>query len=271
MTVLRLITLTGVPDFLASVSVPSLLLYLVDPWSTILLVTLSWGMVRGLQRWRADGGWLLGLAAVAVTGLGGLFLAWIMTLDPVVQPVIMGVGAIAVGGLAGFVVGQAWRTDARAFHDRWWAGSAVVAHGILIAGFGFLAVQSFQDPFATVPGSLLLLIPAALLMWALRRWFRGRRAWLALFDLLILAIGTLGLWFWFSPSGYFGTGGPGFQIDDLAVLIAVAAAAVAAVTAFHTMTPGLSSEAPPSRPASPDPTQRPGPPVLTDAERATMW
>ena len=55
---------------------PLNLLFLVDPWSTILLGTLAWGVWRGRGRWSTDGGWLLGLATVALVGLGGLWLAW---------------------------------------------------------------------------------------------------------------------------------------------------------------------------------------------------
>ena len=41
------------------------LFYALEPWSLALLGTLTWGVVRGIRRWDADGGWALGLGAVA--------------------------------------------------------------------------------------------------------------------------------------------------------------------------------------------------------------
>jgi hypothetical protein len=214
---------------------PLSLLFLVDPWSTILLATLAWGVWRGRERWPSDGGWLLGLAAVAMVGLGGLWLAWRLTLDAFVQPVLLA-GVFAVfGGLGGVVIGQAWRTDPRADHDRWWAALVVLSNGILIAGFGFLAQQSFFDPFSSSPTSVLALIPGALLVIALRRWLRGRPFWLALFDILVAGTGLLGLYLWSTSFAGFTTVPSRLEIDDVAVGVAVAAALIAAATAFHSM------------------------------------
>jgi hypothetical protein len=216
---------------------PLLLLVVADPWSVILLGTLGWGVWRGLQRWPTDGGWLLGLSAVAMVGLGGLWLAWRSTMDAVVQPVLVAALFAMLGGVGGIVIGQAWRTDARADHDRWWAALAVLSHGILIAGFGFLAEQSLYDPFAwpSSPMSFLALIPAALVALAFRRWLRGRQRWLILFDLIIAGIGLFGLYL--SSSSFIGviTTPARLEIDDVAVYLAVAAALVAAVTSFHPM------------------------------------
>lgn len=214
---------------------PIQLLTLADPWSLALLGTLSWGVWRGLRRWPADGGWVLGLAAVAMVALAGLWLAFVLTLDAVVQPVVIALPFVLLGALGGIVIGQAWRTDDRAKHDRWWAALAVVGNGIIVAGFVFLAEQSLFDPFATSPLSLLALIPAALVVLAFRRWLRGRPFWLALFDFMIAATGLLGLWLWSSSFVGFSTAPSRLETDDVGVFIAVAASLVALVTSFHTM------------------------------------
>jgi hypothetical protein len=214
---------------------PLALFLVADPWSVILLGTLAWGLWRGLRRWPADGGWLLGLSAVAMVGLGGLWLAWRLTSEAVLQPFLVAALFVLLGGVGGIVIGQAWRTNRRADHDRWWAALAVLSHGVIIAGFGFLAEQSFFDPFASSPMSLLALIPAALVTVAFRRWLRGRPFWLALFDLLIAGTGLLGLWLWSTSFIGFTTVPARLEIDDVAVYLAVAAALVATVTAFHSM------------------------------------
>ena len=232
---------------------PLALFLVADPWSMVLLGTLAWGVWRGLQRWSADGGWLLGLSAVAAAGLGGLWLAWRLTSEAVLQPVLVSLPFMLLGGLGGIVIGQAWRTDKRADHDRWWAGLAVLSHGILIAGFGFLAEQSFFDPFSRSPMSLLALIPAALMILAFRRWLSGRQFWLALFDLIIAGTGVLGLWLWSTNFVGFTTVPTRLEIDDVAVFLAVIAALVGTLTAFHSMpragpavTPRAAVAAPPT-------------------------
>jgi len=212
---------------------PLLVLVVADPWSVILLGTLAWGVWSGLGRWPADGGWLLGLSTVAVAGLGGLWLAWRLTSEAVLQPFLVAALFVLLGGVGGIVTGQAWRTDPRANHDRWWAALAVLSHGVIIAGFGFLAEQSFFDPFANSPTSLLALIPAALVTLAFRQWLRGRQFWLALFDLIIAGTGLLGLWLWSTSFIGFTTVPARLEIDDVAVYLAVAAALVAVVTSFH--------------------------------------
>jgi hypothetical protein len=214
---------------------PLALFLVADPWSVILLGTLAWGVWRGLRRWPADGGWLLGLSAVATVGLGGLWLAWRLTSEAVLQPFLVAAPFVLLGGVGGIVIGQAWRTDERAAHDRWWGALAVLSHGVIIAGFGFLAEQSFFDPFASSPMSLLALIPAALVIVAFRRWLRGRQFWLALFDLIIAGTGLLGLWLWSTSFIGFTTVPARLEIDDVAVYLAVAAALVAVVTSFHRM------------------------------------
>ncbi len=233
---------------------PINLLFVVDPWSFILLATLAWGVWHGRGRSSTDGGWLLGLATVAMVGLGGLWLAWRLTLDPVVQPVLLAAAFAVFGGAGGIVIGQAWRTDPRAQHDRWWAALVILSNGILIAGFGFLAEQSLWDPFASSQTSLLALIPAGLLLVALRRWLRGRPFWLALFDILIAGTGVLGLFVWSSNSIGFTTTTSRLEIDDVGVYVAVAAALVAAVTALHSMprTPDASALQPVAPPRSVD-------------------
>jgi hypothetical protein len=226
------VRLGGFDEFSVS---PLLVLWIADPWSLGLLGTLAWDLSRGAKRWPVDGGWLLGLSAVGMAGLGGLWLAWRSTSDAVVQPIALTIPFVMLGSLAGVVVGQAWRTDPRADHDRWWAAIAVLSHGVVIAGFGFLAVQSLFEPFPTSPPSLLTLIPAALVAVAFRRWFRGDRAWLILFDVIIAAVGLLGALL-ISSVPSFGTANPSeLDLGDVAVAIAVVAALAAFVTSLHRM------------------------------------
>lgn len=227
-------------------AVRNALFYVVEPWSLILSGTLAWGVARGVRRWDGDGGWALGLGAVATAGLGGLWLAWWTTLEPVGQPLVAAVVAGLLGVLAGTVVGQGWRVDPRAAHDRVAAGAAVVSHGIIIAGFGFLTAASLYDPFGGGQG-FLALVPAILVAVALRRWFAGGRAWLILFDLLIAGVGLVG-WSLVVPTdgGSLVTLGRE-AIGRVAVTIAVGAAVVAVITAFHQMPRPVS-------PAAVDPT-----------------
>jgi hypothetical protein len=226
--------------------------FLLEPWSLALLGTLTWGVVHGVRRWDADGGWVLGLAAVALAGLGGLWLAWSTTLDPVGQPIVSALWAAVLGIMTGTVVGQGWRLDPRAFHDRIMAGAAVLSHGVVIAGFAFLAVNSLYDPFGNLSG-LLGLVPAALIALALRRWFSGGRAWLVLFDLLVAGTGLLGFWLVVLPSSSaLLTLGPE-PIADVAVTIAVVASLVALATAFYRMPgPGRPVDVPSEPVVSPD-------------------
>lgn len=218
---------------------PTLLIAVVDPWSVVLLGTLAWGVWLGLRRWPTDGGWLLGVGAVATAGLGGLWLAWWLTATAVVQPIVLAIPFVVLGLTAGVVVGQAWRMDARAGHDRWWAALAVLSHGVVIAGFGFLASGALDDrsSWASSPTPLLALIPAALVALAFRRWLGGRTVWLVVFDILIAATGLLGVWVWTSVSLGFSTGPASFEIDDLAVGIAVLASLVAMATSFRAIRP----------------------------------
>ena len=216
---------------------PTLLIAVVDPWSVILLGTLAWGVWLGLRRWPTDGGWLLGVGAVATVGLGGLWLAWWLTSSAVVQPIALAIPFVVFGLTAGVVIGQAWRTDARAGHDRWWAALAVLSHGVVIAGFGFLANGGLDDRSNTGnPTPLLALIPAALVALAFRRWLGGRNGWLVVFDVLIAATGLFGVWAWTSLRLGLGSGTP-FEIGDVAVGIAVVAAFVATATAFRAIGP----------------------------------
>ena len=233
--ILRLVTLVGVIQDLDGIrSILSAIAFLVDPWSTALLGILAWGVWRGRGRWADDGGWHLGLATTAAIGLGGLWFVWTTTGAVVMNPFVVGALYVAAGGLAGVVVGQAWRVDPRARHDRAWAAPAVVAHGILIAGFGYLAATALAPSIPSAPpGALILLVPAALLGLAFQRWLRGQRNLALFLDLPIFAIGLLGTFFWFTPAGPVAQGSDG--LDEIAIGIAVVAAAIASVTAFHRM------------------------------------
>ena len=129
---------------------PLYVLFLVDPWSIALLGTLAWGLWRGFRRRDLDGGWLLGLAAVATVGLGGLWLGDLVGEAAIVQPLVAALAFALLGGLGGLIIGEAWRTDERAWHDRGWAAAAVLSHGVVIAGFGFLAMNAMYDE---IPGT----------------------------------------------------------------------------------------------------------------------
>ena len=142
--VTRLVSLLAVWDQLRLGS-PLYVLFLVDPWSIALLGTLAWGLWRGFHRRDVDGGWLLGLAAVATVGLAGLWLGDLVGEAAIVQPLVAALAFAVLGGLGGLIIGQAWRTDARAWHDRGWAAAAVLSHGVVIAGFGFLAMNAMYE------------------------------------------------------------------------------------------------------------------------------
>lgn len=217
------------------------ILAVVDPWSVLLLLTLAWGVWLGTRRWADDDGWLLGLAAVAATGLGGLWLAWWTTLGIAVQPIGLALVFALFGGLGGLVIGQAWRTGPTTRHDRWWATFAILGHGIVIAGFGFVVNQAlyapwgFGDPFIPDIPPFLTLIPAGLVAITLHRWLGGRRRWLVFFDLVIVAIGLLGFMLWSEFNEPTGQRGFPIEIGHVGVVLAVVASIVALVTAFHAM------------------------------------
>ena len=216
---------------------PQYIPLLFDPWASALLATLAWGLWRGVRRWHGDGGWSLGLAAVATAGLGGLWLVSDETSLPVVQPILFGVVLVVPAALAGLVLGQAWRVDAPWARDRVWAAAAILAHGILIAGFWFLLVQNIADPFGRPPLGLAFIVPITLVTLAFRRWLHGGRAWLVLFDLVIAAIGVLGLFLGRALTDI--STDPGrIGLADVGIGIAVGASIVALVTAFHGMGAG---------------------------------
>jgi hypothetical protein len=241
---------------------PIVYLALVDPWSVGLLGTLAWGIRIGTLRWSADGGELLGIAAVAAVGLGGLWLAYTGTTDAALQPLLLGAQFVALGGIGGVVIAQAWRTAPPPIHDPWWTSAAVLAHGIVLAGFGFLAPLSVYDPSGNQM-SLLILVPLAFVAWAFRRWLRGRQRWLVFFDLLIALTGLLGLFLLANPVG--GSFAPDrVELDDVGVWIAVAAALVAFVTACHSRRPPVVSELTASQPDPPRPGLPPGPLAVDD-------
>ena len=234
---------------------PTILLAFANPWSIGLLAVLAWATWRGLRRWPDDGGWSLGLAAVGVVGLGGLWFTWVSTTDVVIQPVLLAVQFVILGGIGGLVIGQAWRGHARA-DDRPWAALAVLGHGIVIAGFAFLAVGSLIDPFSSSPQSLLLLLPAAVVTIAFVRWLRGGRRWLVLFDLIIAALGLLGAWF-LSSDLTFSTAPDRFEIEEAAIAVAIVASLVALVTSFHTMPAGRGVKKAAAIPPTADPADEP--------------
>jgi hypothetical protein len=211
------------------------LVLIMDPWSTGLLLVLAWGVWRGLRRWDADDGWLLGLAAVASVGLGGLWAAWWITATPAVQPIALSLPFVVLGGLGGTVIGQAWRGSV-AHRDRGWAAVALLAHGVIIAGFAFLAWGYAPGPIDWAPAQLLFLVPALLVALAFRRWLGGRRRWLVLFDLLVACAGLLGILvlttYPFVPlAGHLQV----VEIQDVAVGLAIGASLVAFGTSLHAM------------------------------------
>jgi hypothetical protein len=218
------------PELLAD---PLGLLYVVDAFALGVLGTLAWGLWRGRRRWAADGGWLLGVAAVATVGLGGLWLTWSSTTEQTFQPLAFAAQAALVGGLGGVVIGQAWRAVPLPGRDRCWAALAVLANGVLVAGLWFLVVQglrTFPDPALH---AMLLVLPAGLVLLGFRRWLRGRRTVLAAVDTLILLVGILETDLLSTSLPYTGYGGPSLDIAEVGVALAVVAALVGAMTATH--------------------------------------
>ena len=213
---------------------PLYVLFLVDPWSIALLGTLAWGLWRGSRRRDLDGGWLLGLAAVATVGLGGLWLGDLVGEAAIVQPLVAALAFALLGGLGGLIIGEAWRTDERAWHDRGWAAAAVLSHGVVIAGFGFLAMNAMYDGSGN-GSAFLLLVPLVVVAVLFRRWFRGGRAGLILVDLIIAGLGVLGAFVTgFGTISVAGTSSP-FELENLGVMIATVASIVALVTACYPM------------------------------------
>jgi hypothetical protein len=239
---------------------PSVLYAFGDPWSIALVLTLVLGLWRGVQRWPIDGGWLLGVAAVALVAIGGLWWTWSWTLDAVIQPVLLGASLAVLAVVGGVVIGQAWRTDPRARHDRWWAAVAVVAHGMIVAGFGFIALATLPDQSSSSPLSFLLLIPAALVAIAFGRWLYGGQRWLILFDVLVAGTGLLGALAWGSLSGI-SSSQAGLAGDDAGVALAVVAALVALATSLHQMAPRAGSGGEVPRPDAAPPATQPLPTV----------
>ena len=237
-------------DPAAILSSPRGILAVADPWSMAVLGTLTWGVWRGVVRRPADGGWLLGMAAVAATGLGGLWLAWSSTLGAAaVQPVGLGVLFAVPGLVGGMVIGQAWRTDPIAKHDRWWVTFAVLGHGIIVAGFAYIAADSILGSFEltdSLPTLAVTVLPMTLVLVGFRRWLRGRRAVLAWIDVLVAAAGVLGLLVWLGLGSARGGLAPlDMSFPDVGALLAIAASLVALVTAFHAL-PKPASPTPPA-------------------------
>src|SRR3954454_13661813 len=225
------------PTVLAQLGSPLVVLEVLDPWPLAILGTLAWGLWLGIRRWRRDGGWCVGLAAVATAALGGLWLVWDETSAAVFQPELFAIVLAVPTTLAGIVLGQAWRSGASSHRDLAWAAVAVVAHGIVIAGFGFLAAQGLSNPFQRDPAPVLSLVPAALVTLALARWLRGGRRWLILFDLLVAAAGVLGLFFGQALRTFSTTPGR-VQLGGVGIGIAVGAGLVALGTGFHRLDRG---------------------------------
>ena len=226
---------------------PELVLAIGDPWTIGLMGALRGGSGAGSGAGRrtAGGPWASPRSrrsdSAASSSPGGPRSRPSSSRSPWRLPFVL------LGSVGGVVIGQAWRTDPAVRHDRWWAALAVLGHGVVLAGFGFLAESSLYDPFGGTPSSLLALIPLALIGLAFHRWLGGGRRWLVLFDLIVAAIGLLGwqsmssLTFVRSPSD-----GP-LEIGYVAVMLAVVASVVAFVTAFH----GMPKTDSPSEPGSP--------------------
>ena len=152
----------------------------------------------------------------------------------IVQPLVAALAFALLGGLGGLIIGEAWRTDERAWHDRGWAAAAVLSHGVVIAGFGFLAMNAMYDGSGN-GSAFLLLVPLVVVAVLFRRWFRGGRAGLILVDLIIAGLGVLGAFVTgFGTISVAGTSSP-FELENLGVMIATVASIVALVTACYPM------------------------------------
>ena len=226
---------------------PLSLIWALDPWSIGILGALAFGLWRGIRRWSSDGGWSMALAAVATIGVGGLWLVFVSTLGPLVHPVGLAVLFAVPAGLGGFVLGQTWRTDPSSPRERAWVATAVVAHGILISVLTFQAWESLANPFGESLGGVVLLVVALLIALAFFRWLHGHRAFLILFDLLIVGLALLVFAAGLVLTRAFPGGEDRIGAADVSIAIAVTVALVALVTACHRVRrPAVSGATPPS-------------------------
>lgn len=197
--------------------------------AALLLAHAVW-LAFGIRRWRIGESWLLGLAAFSTVALCGLWLAWIVALLPILPRLELALIVGMLGVIAGTVLGQTWdRREVRPGSRTVLATAVVVSQGLLIAGLTHVSLSllvatsgsgSTPNPLGIVP-----LGTAVVVGWGAFRWFAGAGGFMFVVNLLVLAIGLLGSFLWFSAqAGLFGD--PGIDPLDLMILIEVVAAVV---------------------------------------------
>ena len=230
-------------------------------FSTALLLVHAGMLTLGIRRWRAGQPWILGLAAFSTVVLCGLWLAWTVGMVAVLSRVELAVIVGVLGVISGTVLGQTWDRHEATLEGRTVQATAVVvSQGLLMAGLTFVSLvalirtggyETTPDPLGVVP-----LAAAALVGWGTLRWFVGSGGLMLAINLLLLAIGLLGSFVWFSAqAGMFGD--PGIDAVDVMVVIEVLAALVGVFAARHPLRrrsfrEGSTADVPDAADASPE-------------------
>ena len=205
--------------------------------AALLLAHAGW-LAFGIRRWRIGESWPLGLTAFSTVALCGLWLAWIVALLPILPRLELAliVGVLAV--IAGTVLGQTWdRRDVRSGDSNVQATAVVVSQGLLIAGLAHVGLdllvvtgefRSTPNPIGLVP-----LAAAAMVGWGARRWFAGAGGLMLAVNFLLLAIGVLGSFLWFTARASLSGDPAGLQPGDAMIVFEVLAALVGVFAARH--------------------------------------
>lgn len=206
-------------------------------FSGVLLLAHAGLLAFGIRRWRAGQSWILGLAAFSTVALCGLGLAWIVASLAVLPRIEMALVVGLLGVITGTVLGQTWdRREVGLAGRTVQATAVVVSQGLLMAGLTAVSLFAFirTGEYDTTPNPLGLvpLGAAALIGWGALRWFAGSGALMFVVNLLLVAVGLLGSFLWFSMQG----GGlvvnePGINALSVMIIIEVLAALVGVVAA----------------------------------------
>lgn len=206
-------------------------------FSAALLLAHAGMLAYGLRRWRAGQPWILGLAAFSTVALCGLWLAWVVAMLAVLPRFELSLMVGLLGAVAGAVLGQTWDRRELALAGRTvHATAVVVSQGSLMAGLIYVSLVAFirTGEYDMTPNALGL-VPlgvAALVGWSALRWFAGSGGMMLVVDILLVAIGLLGSFLWFSfQAGSLVVTEPGINALSVMIVIEVLAALVGVVVA----------------------------------------